>query len=81
MNGLLIEWGTKTDSSAYGTVKFDTNAVFTNTPIITATAFKKDEVGLQVTIQTSSKNNFTYWTGMPSQYDLATTINWIAIGY
>ena len=80
-NGLLIQWGTKTDSSAYGTVKFDTNAVFTNTPIITATAFKKDEVGLQVTIQTSSKNNFTYWTGMPSEYDRATTINWIAIGY
>ena len=45
MNGLLIQWGTQTDSSAYGTVKFDTNAVFTNTPIITATAFKKDEVG------------------------------------
>ena len=81
MNGLLIEWGTKTDSSAYGTVKFDTNVGFTNTPIITATAFKNNEVGLQVTIQTSSKNNFTYWTGMPGEYDRATTINWIAIGY
>ena len=80
MNGLLIQWGTSTDSSAYGTVNFDTNA-FTNTPIITATAFKNGEVGLQVTIQTSSKNNFTYWTGMPSEYDRATTINWIAIGY
>lgn len=50
--------------------------------MITATAFTDgNEPGLQVTIQTSSKNDFTYWTGMPSQYDRATTINWIAIGY
>lgn len=82
MNGLLIQWGTRTDSSANATVTFDTNAVFTNTPMITATAFKNNnEPGLQVTIQTSSKNNFTYWTGMPGQYDEPTTINWIAIGY
>ena len=79
---MIIQWGTKTDSSSHATVNFDTNVVFTNTPIITATAFKEGgEVGLQVTIQTSSKNNFTYWTGMPGDYDRATTMNWIAIGY
>ena len=81
-NGLIIQWGTKTASSSRSTVTFNTNAVFTNTPMITATAFTDgNEPALQVTIQTSSKNNFTYWTGMPSQYDRAATINWIAIGY
>ena len=80
-NGLLIKWGTRTSSLATDTIRLDTDVSFMNTPIITATAFKNDEVGLQVTIQTSSRDKFTYWTGMPSEYDRATTINWIAIGY
>ena len=80
-NGLLIKWGTRTSSLATDTIRLDTDVSFMNTPIITATAFKNDEVGLQVTIQTSSRDKFTYWTGMPSEYDRATTVNWIAIGY
>lgn len=80
-NGLIIQWGTQTASSGKSKVTFNTNAVFTNTPMITTTAFANNEPGLQVTIQTSSENNFTYWTGMPGEYDRATTINWIAIGY
>ena len=49
--------------------------------MITCTAFANGEIALQVTIQKSSNDNFTYWTGMASEYDRATTINWIAIGY
>lgn len=79
-NGLIIQWGTQIDSENIGTVIFP--IAFTNTPIITSTAFKNyNEVSIQSTIQTSSNTNFTYWTGVPYHWDGKAPINWIAIGY
>lgn len=80
LNGIIEQCGTQIGSTNIDTVTF--NIAFTNTPIITSTAFKEyNEVSIQCTIQTSSKTNFTYWTGVPYHWDGKAPINWIAIGY